>query len=148
MRRNTVLGLMVLAAAFGLSRAHPAAQAPATSAHALTDAEYATTMKQIGATFKSLQQANEAMNHEEGADEAKKLAASFKLVQAYWEARKITDAVGFAKTAVKASDDTAKASDVMDMDALSSAEKALGATCQGCHTAHRTKQPDGSFKIR
>lgn len=148
MRWNTVLVLVVLTAGSGLSRAHLAAQTPAMPAHTLTDAEYATTMKQIGTTFKSLQQNNAAMNHEEGADDAKKLATSFKLVQAYWEAKRVTDAVGFAKTAVKASDDAAKASDVMDMDALSSAEKALGGTCQGCHTAHRAKQPDGSFRIK
>lgn len=114
----------------------------------MTDDEYDKTMKQVGPTFQSLQANNKAMNHTDGAKDAQKLEAWFKDVQTYWEAKRVDDAVGFAKNAVKAAQDTAKASTAMDMTALDDSQKALAGACQSCHAAHRERLPDGSFRMK
>lgn len=114
----------------------------------MTDEAYEKTMKQIGSTFRSLQFNNKAMNHVDGAREARRLAAWFGEVQSYWEAKRANDAVGLAREAVKAAEIIEKASTVMNMGALESAEKAMAAACQGCHMAHRETLADGSFRIK
>jgi hypothetical protein len=119
-----------------------------TSKPPMTEDEYSKTMKQIGPTFQNLQKNNAAMNHAEGAQDARKLASWFLDVQAYWEAKKVDDATGFAKTAVKAAQDTETASTAMNMMALGDAQKALAGACQSCHTAHRERLADGTFRIK
>ena len=114
----------------------------------MTDETYEKTMKQIGSTFRSLRFNNEAMNHTDGAREARRLADWFADVQSYWEAKRANDAVGFAKQAVGAAQDIEKASTIMDMRTLDTAEKVLAAACQSCHMAHRETLADGSFRIK
>jgi mono/diheme cytochrome c family protein len=114
----------------------------------MSDDEYSKTMKQIAPTFQSLQKNNTAMNYGDAAKDAQKLEAWFKDVQAYWEAKKVDDAVGFAKTAVAAAQDTSKAAGAMNATGLTDAQKALGGACQGCHTAHREKLADGGYKMK
>jgi hypothetical protein len=114
----------------------------------MTDEDYSKTMKQIAPTFQSLQKNNTAMNYADATSDAKKLEAWFKDVQGYWEAKKVDDAVGFAKTAITAAQDTSKASAAMSATGLTDAQKALGGACQGCHTAHRERLPDGSYKMK
>ena len=136
---GTVFAIVLLAAAVGL------AQSPKPQ---MTDETYARTMKDIQSTFRSLQINNKAMNHTDGAREARRLAAWFTDVQAYWEAKRVQDAVGFAKTAVQAARQIENASTTMDMTSLADAEKALAGTCQRCHSAHREPMPDGTFRIK
>jgi hypothetical protein len=114
----------------------------------MTDDEYDKTMKQIGPTFQSLQKNNAAMNHSDGAKDAQKLAMWFQEAQAYWEAKHVDDAIGFAKTAVKAAQDTEQASMAMNMTGLADAQKSMAGACQGCHMAHRERLADGSFRIK
>ena len=56
--------------------------------------------------------------------------------------------IGFAKTAVKAAQDTEQASMAMNMTGLADAQKSLAGACQGCHMAHRERLADGSFRIK
>jgi hypothetical protein len=114
----------------------------------MSDADYVKAMKEINPTFMSLQRANASMNHAQGEKDAQKLSELFTNVQVYWEARKVDDAVGFAKSAVAAADATVKASAQMDMTALTSSQQKLLAACQGCHMAHRDRLPDGTYKIK
>ena len=132
--------------------AAPGASAQAGTAKApmslLSDADYAKAMKDINPTFVSLQRANASMSHEQGMKDAQKLSDLFKDVQAYWEAKKVDDAVAFAKGAVAAADATVKASESMDMTTLTSSQQKLTASCAGCHMAHRTRNADGSYTIK
>lgn len=114
----------------------------------MSDEDYDKIMKQVGPTFMNLQRDNATMNHAQGAKNAQMLAAWFKEVQTYWEAKKVEDAAGFAKNAVAAAEATVKASASMDMAALGDAQKTLAGACQSCHTAHRERLPDGTFRIK
>ena len=138
-----------LAYAFGLITlvAQGLAAQPA-NAPVLTDEAYSKTMKQIGPTFQTLIKNNESMDHAAGVNNAQKLEQWFNDVQRYWEAKKVPDAVAFAKTAATAAQTTVSASVAMNMQALEDAQKALTGACQGCHTAHRERLPDGTFKIK
>lgn len=139
----------VVIAVLGVARAQPSAQAGGSMMKAaLSDEDYVKTMKQIAPAFQSLQKNNTAMNYADAATDAQKLEASFKEVQAYWEAKKIEDAIGFAKKAVAAAQDASREAAAMSASGLADAQKALGGTCQGCHTAHREKLADGSYRIK
>jgi cytochrome c556 len=149
--RTLLVGLTsAVIAVLGVAGAHLSAQAGGSMMKRapITDESYATVMKEIAPTFQSLQKNNTAMNYADAAKDAQKLEAWFKDVQAYWEAKKVDDAVGFAKTAVAATQDMSKASTAMNATGLTDAQKALGGTCQGCHSAHREKLADGSFKMK
>jgi hypothetical protein len=146
MPNSPMLALVLLAALAAPLSAQtaltPAARPP------LTDEGYEKVMKEIGSTFRSLQINNKVMNHGDGEREARRLATWFRDVQAYWEARKVEDAAGFARTAIKAAEDIQKSSTVMNMDVLQSAEKALAGACQSCHAVHRERLPDGTFRMK
>lgn len=136
-----VVGTFILSSALALS-------AQMQMAKPMSDEDYSKAMKQIGPTFMNLQKDNASMNHAQGAKDAQMLADWFKQVQTYWEAKKVEDAVGFAKSAAAAADATVKASASMDMATLGDAQKTLAGACQSCHSAHRERLPDGSFKIK
>jgi uncharacterized protein YcnI len=114
----------------------------------LSDADLVKAMKEIGPAFSSLQRDNAAMNHPDGIKQAQLLSDRFKGVQAYYETKKVPDAVAAAKDAVAAADATIKASQVMDMTSLTSAQQKLSASCQSCHQAHRERLPDGSYRAK
>jgi hypothetical protein len=124
--------------------------APASQAQKppMSDAAYEKVMKEIGSTFRSLQINNKVMNHADGEREARRLATWFRDVQAYWEAKKVEDAAGFARSAVAAAQQIEKSSAAMQMDVLQDAERTLATACESCHKAHRERLPDGSFRIR
>jgi len=150
--RPVLIGFMSVAVTiFGFTVARPSAQTAAgkmAMKAPMSDDEYSKTMKQIAPTFQSLQKNNTAMNYGDAAKDAQKLEAWFKDVLAYWEAKKVDDAVGFAKAAIAAAQDTSKALEAMNATGLTDAQKALGGACQGCHTAHREKLADGSYKMK
>ena len=125
-----------------------AAPQPAAAKAPMSDADYAKVMKEIGPAYSALQRDNAAMNHPDGIKQAQLLSDRFKEVQAYWEAKKVPDAVAASKDAIAAADATVKASTVMDMTALTSAQQKLGASCQSCHQAHRETLPDKTYKMK
>ena len=73
------------------------------------------------------------------ATEAKSMEESFAKIEDYWTKKGAADATGFAKQAVAASADIAKAGAEGDFAAASTAMMALGGTCGGCHMAHRVQ---------
>jgi cytochrome c556 len=48
----------------------------------------------------------------------------------------------------KANEDLEKAAKDKNDDAIGMAAKAIGASCQTCHNAHRDRQPDGTSLIK
>jgi cytochrome c556 len=60
----------------------------------------------------------------------------------------VEDATTAAKNAVAASQAIAKAVAAHDMATATAASTTLGAQCMACHTAHREKTPEGTFKMK
>jgi mono/diheme cytochrome c family protein len=122
-----------------------AAQAMKTTI--MSEADYSKYMKEVGPTNAGLRGAGAAPT-DDSVKAAQRLNAIFKDVQAYWEGKKVDDAIGFAKAAVAATDDLSKALTAKDAAAAGAAQKTLAAQCAGCHMAHREKTPDGTFKMK
>src|SRR5258706_9327844 len=66
---------------------------------AQSDSDYQGYMKIVGPTNASLQKNLAAKDASAVAADAKKLQATFKQVEAFWQARGVADAVTFAKNA-------------------------------------------------
>src|SRR5262249_25733481 len=75
----------------------------------------------------------------------KKLLAE---TEVFWTTRKVDDAIGFSKTGVKAAADLEAAASSRNEEGIATAARAVNLTCQGCHTAHRERLPDGSSAIK
>jgi cytochrome c556 len=112
-----------------------------------TDEEYDKLMKQVGPANGALRKSLEA-SPADAAAQAQKLAALFKDVEAFWTGRKVTDAAGWAKTAMTHAQNIEKAIGAKDMAKATEELKGLGGMCQTCHTAYRDKGADGGFRIK
>lgn len=117
-------------------------------AFAQDDHELAGTMKTIGAANGSLRKTIAAKDGAETAATAEKLAAAFKMVQSHFEEHHMDDGVKFAETAHGAAMSLAAAAKAGEWDNASAELKTIGAQCQGCHSAHREKLPDGTYKMK
>ena len=90
----------------------------------------------------------DAKNYEGVATNAATLKTLFANTQSFWEARKMEDAVGFAKGGAKAATDLEAAAKARNDEAVASQGKTLLATCKTCHDAHRERLPDGTSEIK
>ena len=104
-------------------------------------------MKQIGpgngALGKKL-----AAKDASASEDAKKLQDLFKGTRAFWQARSAADAVEFADNAAGIYEKVASLVAENKWEDAAAEQKKVGANCMGCHTAHREKAPDGSWKIK
>ena len=73
---------------------------------------------------------------------------AFKQIEDFWAKHKVADAQTFAKNVQQAADEVAAAAKAGNQHEAAAAAKKIGANCQGCHTAHRDKGPDGKFVIK
>jgi cytochrome c556 len=73
---------------------------------------------------------------------------AFKQIEDFWAKHKVADAQTFAKNVQEAADEVAAAAKAGNQQEAAAAAKKIGANCQGCHTAHRDKGPDGKFIIK
>ena len=124
-----------------------AVQAQGMKTTIMSEADYSKIMKEVGSTNGGLRGAGAAPT-EDNVKAAQRLNVIFKDVQAYWEGKKVDDAVNFAKAAVAASDSLAKALSAKDEAGAGAAQKTLAGQCAGCHMAHREKTPEGTFKMK
>ena len=113
-----------------------------------SDADYSSWMKTVGATSGSLRKSLDAKNKDAAVTDARRLQETFKQVHDYWQKKNVEDAMKLAMDAENAFKDVADqtAADKFE-DAAASLRKA-SATCAGCHTAHRERAGDGSWKIK
>ena len=114
------------------------------SGKAQADAEFVGWMKGIAAANGSLRKNVEAKAGAEAAAEATKIADLLGKVKAHFEAKKSHAAMmaGESQAAFAKVAEAAKAGDATE------ALKTAGATCGGCHNAHREKAADGSYTIK
>ena len=84
----------------------------------------------------------------EAAERADKIAALYGNMKTFWAKRNVSDAVKFSEDGQTAAVQLASAAKAADGEKAEAAFKALSGTCRGCHTAHREKLPDGTYKIK
>jgi cytochrome c556 len=109
--------------------------------------DFQKTMKATGANFGTLRKTVEAKQGPETAAAAEKLVPLYKEVQEHFEEHKMQDGITMAKTGQEAAANLAAAAKSGDWDKAAEL-KTIGGTCQGCHTAHREKLPDGTYKMK
>jgi hypothetical protein len=140
-----------IACAFVVATASVAAQAgqaPMAKMAISSDEDFSKAMKEVNAQNGTLRKATASASEADVVASAAKLETLFKDVQAYWEMKKVDDAVTASKNAVAAAQAVSKAAAAHDMPAATAATQTLGGQCMACHTAHRERLPDGTFKIK
>jgi mono/diheme cytochrome c family protein len=113
------------------------------------DAAYTAAMKSVNASAGgrgggALGAAITAKDTAAAAAEGKKIEAGFDTILAYWKAKKVDDAIGFATSARDAAKTIA---DSTDADAQAAARMKLQGTCNACHMVHRGGTPP-NFEIK
>lgn len=111
-------------------------------------AEFQSLMKSNGATNGALRMHVMAKDYDGIAMDAATLKDNYAKTVAYWTPKKVDDAIGFSNAGAKAAADLETAAKAKSDDGIAAANKALGATCGGCHMAHREQLPDKSFEIK
>ncbi len=109
---------------------------------------YVAAMKSVQATNNGLRAHVTAKDYAGIEADAKTLKAAFETTLKFWEEKKTEDAIGWAKGVLKATDDLEKGAKDKNDEAIGMAQKAIGGSCQTCHTAHRERMPDGTSMIK
>jgi hypothetical protein len=110
--------------------------------------KYKEWMQTAGATVGSLQKNLKARNGEAASADAHKLHMVFGEVHGFWQKKNVDDAMKFAMDASEGFHKVAEQASAGHFDEASATLKATTASCGGCHSAHREKTADGSFKIK
>jgi cytochrome c556 len=139
MHKGFTLPFMVVATvAFGLT----------AIANEKPSADFQNLMKSNGATNMALRDHITAKDYDAIAADAATVKANFAKIEAFWTAKKVEDAVTFAKTGAKGAADLETAAKAKNDAGIASANMAIGGTCGGCHRAHREQLPDKSYEIK
>lgn len=121
--------------------------------------EYQKAMKDLNAANGSARQALKDLDYETAEKNAVTLKAAFAVVVAYWEEKKVEDALALAKAGLKGAEAlevAAKAKNIqeaLDAQAAMAGSPSSGTvgsigTCAPCHLAHRARMPDGTFEVK
>jgi len=105
-------------------------------------------MKQVGTANAALRKGMEASDVKLASENAVVLRQSFTEAEAFWKKRSRSDAVSWAQDAKKLSDSIHRAAVAGKWDEVKTSATTLGQACQSCHTAHRERFDDGSFRIK
>ncbi len=100
-------------------------------------------MKAVGAANGSLRKNVAASAMAPAAKDAQTIADLLKEEGAWWKEKNVPDAVKFASDGETAARSIAEAAGSGNADGVTAGSKALGATCGGCHAAHREKTDSG-----
>jgi len=138
---NVKAGLMVCACAAML------AISGAAFGDALTD-EYAMLMKPAAAANVALQKAVMDGDMATASSKAAEVQADFAKIEQFWMKNNTADATNFAKSVQSAAKDVQTAASAGNKADATAAAMKIGANCAGCHMAHRTRQPDGTFQLK
>jgi mono/diheme cytochrome c family protein len=117
-------------------------------ATAQSDADYQAWMKSTAGATGSLNKDLTAKSGDAAAMDAKTLSDNMTKVAAYWQAKNVSDAVKFAQDAKAGFSQVGDLAAAGKFDDAAAAMKTAQGNCGGCHTAHRDRQPDGTFKIK
>ena len=76
------------------------------------------------------------------------MKTTFATTLAFWQARKVDDAVKMAQEGARLVVDLEAAAKDRDYRVVRASFTALGDTCAACHMAHRVRLPDGTYEIK
>ena len=140
MRRTFGLSLLTMAIAFGLT----------ALANEKPTMEFQTIMRSNAATngAMGLRAHIAAKDYDAIAKDAATFKENFSKIEAFWTQKKVDDAAKLAKAGHEAAEDLEKAAKGKDDAAIMTAQMKIGATCAGCHMAHREQLPDKTFEIK
>lgn len=105
-------------------------------------------MKDVNTTATALRGHVQAKDYDGIAADAEALKPMFAEIEKFWTARKVDDALGFAKTGAKGVADLETAAKAKNEEGVAAAARAVTGTCMGCHAAHRERLPDGTSEIK
>lgn len=111
-------------------------------------AEYVAAMKTLGTVAQGLGKAVETFDFETIEKYVIAARPALDLVQKFWEAKKVEDAVRVAEDASASVAELSVSATVRSDEGAAVATKTLLAACATCHAAHREKLPDGNFVIK
>ena len=112
------------------------------------EADYQKWMKTVGTTSGSLRKNLDAKNGEAASADARKLQEVFDQVHDFWHKKNVDDAMKLAMDARDRFGEVAGQASAGKFDEASATFKKATADCGACHTAHREKAADGSWKIK
>ena len=105
-------------------------------------------MKDTGGSLQKLGKDVDAKDYDAVAMGAASIKAGFAEVGKFFTERKTEDALASCGAAYKAAGDLEAAAKAKNDMGIADARKALTGACASCHTAHREKQPDGTFLLK
>jgi cytochrome c556 len=109
---------------------------------------YVKSMKETNAAAQSLRKNVEAKDYDGVAKDAATLKTLFAGTEEFWTARKADDAIAAAKAGGTAATDLESAAKAKNAEGVTTAAKAVNASCKSCHDAHRERLPDGTSGIK
>ena len=118
-------------------------------------AAYQKAMKDLGvasqalrAEVKAIESAGAYPDYTPLDKHATVLRAALKTTLAYWNEKRVDEAVKVTEAALKGVDELEKAAQDKSYDSLVAASTAIGGTCAACHKAHRVQTTDGTYEIK
>lgn len=116
----------------------------------LTPAEEAfdKVMKQVGAANRALRTALDESDAKAAQENALLLQQGFKQSSAFWKTRRVAEATGWSQDGLKLAESIHSAAAAGRWDEVKETAGTLGKVCQTCHTAHRDRLDDGTFRIK
>lgn len=116
----------------------------------LTPAEEAfdKVMKQVGAANRTLRTALDESNAKAVQENAVLLQQGFKQSAAFWKTRRVGEAAAWSQDGLKLAESIDRAAAAGRWDEVKETVGTLGKVCQTCHTAHRERLDDGTFRIK
>jgi cytochrome c556 len=111
-------------------------------------ADYQAIMKSNGSTAMGLGMHIMAKDYAAIAQDAATIKANLARAEAFWTAKKVDDAIGFAKAGGKGATDLEAAAKAKDDAGITAARMAMNGACGSCHMAHRERLPDMTFEIK
>jgi mono/diheme cytochrome c family protein len=140
MRRTFGLSLFAVAVVFGFN----------VWANEKPTTEFQDVMKSNAATAgpTGLRGHVTAKDYDAIAKDAATLKANYAKIEAFWTAKKVADAITFAKDGGQAATALETAANAKDDAGITAAVAKITPTCAGCHMAHREQLPDKSFEIK
>ena len=123
---------------------------------------YQKAEKDLNAANNSMRNNVKSINYEGLEKDAESFKASFNVMLAYWQEKKMEDAVKYVQDGVKGADDLTAAAKAMNYNGVLAAQNAIAGSngvafvgdtalpgvCVGCHLAHRQRLPDGTFEVK
>ena len=109
---------------------------------------YVAAMKAINAANGALRGHVTAKDYAGIEADAAALKPAAETALKFWQEKKVEDAIGWATAFGKAVADLDAGAKAKNDEAIGAAQKAIGGSCQTCHTAHRDRQPDGTSLIK